>query len=102
MSPKPFTFFITLYLMVICSGCEAFKILTAVNHKPEIESPDSIKDFAKKHHIDGFPIFRFDTSVLSMENDNLLKFQMYNHSGQYLSLKVLHKGALIKIRILWP
>jgi hypothetical protein len=84
---------ITLSFIVICSGCDAIRVLTAIDHKPEMETPESIRHFAKKHNIDGQPILRFDTSIFSSESDLYLTFQMFNHKGQYLSLRDTAQGC---------
>ena len=77
-----------LILIVIAAltSCEAFQVITAVDHKPEIQTPQSIRDYAKKHGFDGIAILTFDTSIMSSEADIWLKFNMYNKEGKYLSL----------------
>ena len=77
-----------LILIVIAAltSCEAFQVITAVDHKPEIQTPQSIRDYAKKHGFDGYPTLTFDTSIMSSEADIWLKFNMYNKEGKYLSL----------------
>ena len=79
--------YFTLYLLVICSGCDAIRVLTAKEHAPEVETPESIRHFAKKHNIDGYPILRFDTAIQSVESEQMLTFLLFNHQGQYLSLR---------------
>jgi len=76
----------TLYLLIICPGCEAIQVLTAINHKPEIETPESIRHFAKKHGFDGYPILTFDASIFSNDIDLMSAFEMYNREGKFLSL----------------
>ena len=77
--------FIPLTFMFLTS-CEAFQVITAVDHKPEIQTPESIRQYAQKHGFDGYTILTFDTSIMSSEADIMLKFNMYNKEGKYLSL----------------
>jgi hypothetical protein len=83
----------TLLLILICSGCETIQVLTAVDHKAEVETPESIRHFAKKKGIDGQPILRFDETIFSSDVDHLIKFQMYNREGQFLSLRDSAQGC---------
>ncbi len=75
-----------LLTFFVLSGCEPIQVLTAVDHKPEIQTPESIRHYAQKHGFDGYPILTFDTAVMSSEADIMLKFNMYNKEGRYLSL----------------
>lgn len=68
------------------TSCEAIQVLTAVDHKPEIQTPQSIRHYAKKHGFDGYPMLAFDSAIMSSEADIWLKFNMYNRAGKYLSL----------------
>lgn len=77
-----------LFLLIFfaLTSCEAIQVITAVDHKPEIQTPESIRHYAQKHGFDGYPILSFDTSIMSSEADIMLKFNMYNKEGRYLSL----------------
>ncbi|MBK9106286.1 MAG: hypothetical protein IPL92_17400 [Saprospiraceae bacterium] len=77
-------FFLLSFLSL--TSCEAFQVITAVDHKPRIQSPESIRHYAQKHGFDGYPILTFDTAIMSGEADIWLKFNMYNKEGKYLSL----------------
>lgn len=86
--PRILLFFsIILSVLIICSSCETIKVITAKDHKPGIQNPESIRTFAKKHHIDGYPIIRFDPSYYTNEDGIGMGFYMYNTEGKYLSLK---------------
>jgi len=77
-------FFLLTFLSL--TSCEAFQVITAVDHKPEIQTPESIRHYAQKHGFDGYPILTFDTAIMSSQADIWLKFNMYNKEGKYLSL----------------
>ena len=77
---------IFLLFLFALTGCEAFQVITAVDHKHEIQTPESIRQYAQKHGFDGYTILTFDTAIMSSEADIMLKFNMYNKEGKYLSL----------------
>ncbi len=77
---------IFLLFLFALTGCETIQVITAVDHKPEIQTPESIRHYAQKHGFDGYLILTFDTSIMSSEADIMLKFNMYNKEGRYLSL----------------
>ena len=74
------------FALLTLSGCEMLQVITAKNHKPEIQTPESIRHYAKKHGFDGYPILAFDTTIWYSEADIWLRFNMYNRDGNYLSL----------------
>ncbi len=59
----------TKNLLILCfalftlSSCEMLQVITSKNHKPEIQTPESISHYAKKNGFDGYPILAFDTSI---------------------------------------
>lgn len=81
--PRNLLFLLTFFAL---NSCEAIQVITAVDHKPEIQTPESIRHYAQKHGFGGYPILSFDTSIMSSEADIMLKFNMYNKEGKYLSL----------------
>ncbi|MBL0008248.1 MAG: hypothetical protein IPP25_14035 [Saprospiraceae bacterium] len=74
------------FALFTLTGCEMLQVITAKNHKPEIQTPESIRHYAKKHGFDGYPILTLDTSIYS--SDIVIQFgiAMYNREGQFLSL----------------
>ena len=77
-------FFLLTFLSL--TSCEAFQVITAVDHKHEIQTSESIRNYAQRHGFDGYPILTFDTSIMASEADIMLKFNMYNKEGKYISL----------------
>lgn len=82
----------TQNLLILCfalftlSSCEMLQVITAINHKPEIQTPQSIRHYAKKYGFDGYPILNLDTSIYSSDFGLPAGVAMYNHEGKYLSL----------------
>lgn len=81
--PRNLLFLLTFFAL---NSCEAIQVITAVDHKPEIQTPESIRHYAQKHGFFGYPILTFDTAIMSTQADIWLKFNMYNKEGRYLSL----------------
>ncbi len=81
--PRNLLFLLTFFAL---NSCEAIQVITAVDHKPEIQTPESIRHYAQKHGFFGYPILTFDTAIMSTQADIWLKFNMYNKEGKYLSL----------------
>jgi hypothetical protein len=81
------------FALVTLSSCEMLQVITAKNHKPEIQTPESIRHFAKKHGFEGYPILYFDTSIMSGDRDFMFGFNMYNKEGKCLSLDAQIAGC---------
>lgn len=74
------------FALFTLSSCEMLQVITAKNHKPEIQTPESIRQYAKKHGFDRYPILTLDTSIYSSDYGFPSGVAMYNHEGKYLSL----------------
>lgn len=68
------------------SGCKEIRILTAKDHAPKMETAQSVEAFVKSKNIDGFPIFRYDTTFPDSMPPFLFDFGLFNMEGNYISL----------------
>ena len=93
MPQKYLLSFILLASLLFSTGCEAWLVLTSRYHEPKTETPESILHFAKKSHIDDYPILRYDRSYDHVAELWVPELPVYNSKGHFLSLRDTMPGC---------
>lgn len=82
----PKNLFLLCFALFSLSSCEMLQVITAKKHQPEVQTPESIRQYAKKHGFEEYPILTLDTGIYSSDFGLPSGVAMYNHEGKYLSL----------------
>lgn len=75
-----------IVLLAPSLSCKQIKVLTAKDYAPKMETAKSVEAFMKSKNIDGFPVFRYDTTFPDSLPPFLFDFGLFNWHGDYISL----------------